>query len=167
MQLGAAGFVLGGTEALLLRPSALPHRHALAIYEAKDVAGRLFAQRMLDWGVAVSAVEDDVSVIWRSRVQTALGQGLLPVIGLTSLDILFCLERLSWTVGRRLECSVSQLPQHSHCSWEGMAAENWIRAALADLHAADSSIGVAHVSQFASSQPNRVLWVIHPATGFA
>lgn len=174
IQLGAVGCVavitgaVTGVEASLLRPFVPQHSPALVIYEADDAFGRAFARKMLGPGVTTRAIVGDVSDVWSGESRTAWRNSPLPVVGLTGCDALFCLERLAWTVGRRLKLARHFLTsQQRWASFSAPSFENSVPPADPELRTADFATGVAHVSQLRSAWVNRVLWVIGPPAGVA
>ena len=67
-----------------------------AIYDASYVAGLTFAAQMQRRGVAVHAIERDITDVWFNDLALRWRESPVAIAGLTAPEALFCLEQLAW-----------------------------------------------------------------------
>ena len=66
------------------------------LYDVRFPASVAFARRAVARGVAVHAMEGDVTQFWYDDLYHRWRQGAAAIAGLTAYGALFCLERLAW-----------------------------------------------------------------------
>jgi hypothetical protein len=96
----AATLALAWTSTHSLFQSALePYR---AIYDERFEAGRRFATAAASRGWTTRAIRGDVTLVWFHELAVRWQRGPAPIVGLTTPQSLFVLERLAWDVRMRV-----------------------------------------------------------------
>jgi len=111
---GAAAAVtaLPAAGAWLAQRAAQPARAAAAVPPYRIIVDRRFAvtRGLLDAanaaGLAVSGIDGDVTDVWFNDLALRWRLGPAPIAGLTTVGALFCLERLAWDAGMRLQLRI-------------------------------------------------------------
>jgi hypothetical protein len=85
--------------ALAAEPTSLQLQ--AVIYDSRFDEARAFAAAAARLGRPVRAINGDVTRLWFEELQPAWAKAPAPIGGLTSVDALFCLERLAWDHGMR------------------------------------------------------------------
>ena len=92
------GIVSGAEGFSTLAPAAKPARLPLykAIYDTAYAPAVDFAGRMRRQGVAVHAIEQDITSVWFNDLELQWRRSPAAIAGLTAPEALFCLEHLAW-----------------------------------------------------------------------
>jgi hypothetical protein len=93
-------FVSAGA-AVIVAPSlplsASPLHAELAIVDHRFAEARAFGRRMQERGVALAGFDGDITRIWLDRLYPLWHSASPPAVaGLTTQQVLFCLEQLAW-----------------------------------------------------------------------
>jgi hypothetical protein len=93
-------FVSAGAAVIVAPPlplSAGPLPAKLAVVDHRFAEARAFGRRMRQRGVAVVDFDGDITRVWLERLYPLWHSASPPVIaGLTTRQVLFCLEQLAW-----------------------------------------------------------------------
>jgi hypothetical protein len=73
-----------------------------ALYDLRFADSIAFARRVESLGVAVHAIEGDMTRVWYDDLYHRWRSGPAAIAGLTAHGPLFCLERLAWDHGMRV-----------------------------------------------------------------
>jgi len=72
------------------------------VYDLRFADSVAFARRVESLGVAVQAIEGDMTRFWFDDLHHRWQRGRVAIAGLTAHGPLFCLERLAWDQGMRV-----------------------------------------------------------------
>jgi hypothetical protein len=152
------------------------------LYDLRFADSIAFARRVEDLGVAVQAIEGDMTRFWYDDLYHRWQRGPEAIAGLTAHGPLFCLERLAWDQGMRVvfraehkfagaACVAHELtgPISMLNETSGLAGEDWA-ASIADVVTRCPS-GRAEIASTARSsgrstdraEDSLYSWVIAPA----
>jgi hypothetical protein len=155
-----------------------------AVYDSRFAASVAFARRAESLGVAMHAIEGDMTRLWYDDLYHRWRNGPAAIAGLTAHGPMFCLERLAWDQGMRVVFRAEHAPvagalEHRvegpiamlEDARSAAAARAW-GSRFADLVTRCPS-GRAEVGSFAACGPNAgavaaeaeplYTWVIAPA----
>jgi hypothetical protein len=94
-----------------LGPSAAPAVPLYtAVYDLRFAPSVAFARRAEALGVAVHAIEGDMTRLWYDDLYHRWRNGAVAIAGLTAHGPMFCLERLAWDQGMRVVFRAEHAP---------------------------------------------------------
>ena len=153
------------------------------IYDTRFAAGVEFAQRASSRGLAVHAINGDMTRFWYDDLYHRWRRGPAAIAGLTARGALFCLEQLAWDqrmrvvfraehsvggagcVAHRFDGATPLLPAAvdavSRPSWAGAMADIVGQCPLARHERATASATTTHASASSFTEP-LFSWVIAP-----
>jgi hypothetical protein len=116
--------------------AAAPYR---TVVDERFAAARALGAQARARGWAVSAIQGDVTQLWYADLALRWRSGPAPIAGLTTASALFCLERLAWDAGMRLNLRIDHRGHRDGRVEHGLAAQPGLlaRAELAGLARAD------------------------------
>jgi hypothetical protein len=97
------------TTPLLSEHPPTPYR---AIYDERFEAGRRFAAEAVSRSWETRAIRGDVTHVWFRDLAVRWQRGPAPIVGLTTPESLFVLERLAWDVGMRVTACETDTATH-------------------------------------------------------
>lgn len=81
-----------------------------AVYDLRFADSVAFARRVEGRGVAVHAIEGDMTRLWYDDLYHRWRDGAAAIAGLTAHGPMFCLERLAWDQGMRVVFRAEHAP---------------------------------------------------------
>lgn len=81
-----------------------------AVYDSRFSSSVAFAGRAQELGVAVHAIEGDMTRLWYDDLYHRWRNGPAAIAGLTAHGPMFCLERLAWDSGLRVVFRAEHAP---------------------------------------------------------
>lgn len=141
-----------GTAALAGAPAigtTLPANRSdklLALIDITHAQGGPFVAAAQTWGARTAALRGDPLALWHDAVLASAVQPAA-ILGLTAQGTLFCLERLGWELGLRVQLRIDHLPAPDG-SWRHVAHTDlpaWAPAMLAGA-GADFGLAAAHIA---------------------
>jgi hypothetical protein len=150
------------------------------VYDTRFAAGVEFAQRASSRGLAVHAINGDMTRFWYDDLYHRWRRGPAAIAGLTARGALFCLEQLAWDqrmrvvfraehsfgdgcVAHGFEGSATLLPAATDAAarpdWAAAMADVVVQCQLARLERATASVTTTRASSFAEPLFS---WVIAP-----
>lgn len=87
-----------------MKPAAAQRepRYYKVIYDERFPESVAFANRAGARGLAVHAIQGDMTAVWYHDLQPAWKRKPVAIAGMTAHGPLFCLERLAWDFGMRV-----------------------------------------------------------------
>ena len=103
LELGLAASIWPGLVTAAARPMPWtpaeafpPSRLHKAIFDKSYAPARDFAARMASRGIAVHAIDGDITGVWFNDLALRWRESPAAIAGLTEPEALFCLEQLAW-----------------------------------------------------------------------
>ena len=153
----------------------------LALVDLRGIEGQRFGHSALNWGAEVLKIPADPGRLWFEQVKPRLLETSPRVIGYSTLGSLFCLERLGWDEGLRVNLRIEHRPlsdnKWSHAyhgripSWsrfllQGAVTDFGILAARVAFECRDGLADCTHAAPLHHPEQRgdaMVTWVLAPS----
>jgi hypothetical protein len=101
---------------------------ARAVFDARFAEARAFGDAFDARGIATSAIQDDVAVLWYGDLKGRLLEQRRPVVGLTTRTALFCLEELARDVGMKVQGRIDHSFEGGRLAHRATGPDAWLGA---------------------------------------